>query len=180
MEHRGDERLEKRLRYQRPRLLFQYECSHRELLCYVTIRKESLAMLRFAIAFFCGAATMTSVVVAAGVRTSGLVMLGFVGTNILYGLVICAVRPRRLGRLLLRLSGEPQQLKPGGVSPQTSGSSSIRSRAASYFSFGLSGREAQRGPKSDYPCSTEYSPGIRATIQSSHSVAHIEYCGLGS
>src|SRR5579864_6374610 len=58
--------------------------------------------------------------------------------------------------------------------PQTCGSSSVRSRAASYFSFGLSGREAQHGPKSDYTCSTEYSPGIRATIQSSHSVAHIE------
>jgi len=72
-------------------------------------------MLKFAIAFFCGAATVTSVVVATGVRTSGLVMLGFVATNILYGLVICAVRPRRLGRLLLRLSGEPQQLKPGGA-----------------------------------------------------------------
>ena len=71
-------------------------------------------LLRFAIAFFCGAATVTSVVVATGVRTSGLVMLGFVATNILYGLVICAVRPRRLGTLLLRLSGEPQQLKPGG------------------------------------------------------------------
>jgi len=68
-------------------------------------------MLRFAIAFFCGAATVTIFVVATGVRASGLVMLGFVATNVLYGLVICAVRPRRLGRLLVRLSGERQQLK---------------------------------------------------------------------
>ena len=65
-------------------------------------------------------------------------------------------------------------------SPQTSGSSSVRSRAACYFSFGLSGREAQHGPKSDYTCSAECPPGIRATIQSSRSVAHIECSGLDS
>jgi hypothetical protein len=78
-------------------------------------------MLRFAIAFFCGAAIVTSFVVATGVRTSALVMLGFVATNILYGLIICVVHPRRLGRLLLALSGERQQVKPGGA---------VRKRAA--------------------------------------------------
>jgi hypothetical protein len=71
-------------------------------------------MLRFAIAFFCGAATVTSFVVATDVRTSGLVILGFVATNILYALIICTVRPRRLGRLLLLLSGERRQPKPRG------------------------------------------------------------------
>ena len=176
MEHRG-ERLEKRLRCQRSRLLFQYECSHRELLCYVTIRKESRAMLRFAITFFCGAATVTSVVVATGVRTSGLVMLGFVATNILYGLCRASAQARKTFIAAFRRT---TTAKTWRSSPQTSGSSSIRSRAASYFSFGLPGREAPHGPKSDYPCSAEYSPGIRATIQSSHSVAHIECCGLGS
>jgi len=109
------------MQYQSSRVLFQYECRHRELLWYVTIRKKSPSMLRFEIAFFCGAPTVASFVVATGARTSGWVMLGFVATNILYGLVICAVRPRRLGRLLLRLSGERQQLKPGGA---------VRKRAA--------------------------------------------------
>src|SRR6266852_3763713 len=64
--------------------------------------------------------------------------------------------------------------------PQRCGSSSIGSRATSHFSLGLSGCEAQDGPKSDYRCGSECPPGIRATIQSSRSVAHIECGGVDS
>jgi hypothetical protein len=58
---------------------------------------------------FSGAVSVTSFVVASGVRTSGLLVLGFILATLCYGLLAGVIGPKRLARFLLWIAGERQR-----------------------------------------------------------------------
>lgn len=66
-------------------------------------------MLKYLLAFFSGAVTVTSFVVASGARTSWLVILGSIVATLCYGLIAGVVGPRRLAQFLLWIAGEPKR-----------------------------------------------------------------------
>jgi hypothetical protein len=67
--------------------------------------------MKYLLAFFSGVVAVTGFVVASGVRTSWLVVLGFVVATLSYGLLAAVIGPGRVARFLLRIAGERQKLR---------------------------------------------------------------------
>lgn len=63
-------------------------------------------MLKYLVWFFCGAFTVTGLVIATGAQNGGLVALGFLGATLFYGLLARFIGADRLIRCLRWISGE--------------------------------------------------------------------------